>query len=107
MRRPVRLALVVVGLAVAVYGVASLTGGWLGTPPWWDVVTVIKQEDGWWPLFSPAFTHWTRTYTLPPERHRPPESVWFEGIAIVGGLGLVALGAWPRRRGPASHSGGT
>jgi hypothetical protein len=31
--RPLRLALVVVGLAAAVYGVASLTGGWLGVPP--------------------------------------------------------------------------
>jgi hypothetical protein len=33
--RPLRLALVVVGLAAVVYGTANLTGGWLGTPPWW------------------------------------------------------------------------
>jgi hypothetical protein len=31
--RPLRLALIVVGLAVAVYGIASLTGGWQGEPP--------------------------------------------------------------------------
>ena len=31
MRRPLRLA-----LAAAVYGAASLTGGWLGTPPWYE-----------------------------------------------------------------------
>src|ERR1051326_595137 len=36
MRRPLRLALGIVGLAAAVHGVASLTGGWLGTPPWWE-----------------------------------------------------------------------
>ena len=35
MTRTVRIALVVVGLAAAVYGAASLTGGWLGTPPWY------------------------------------------------------------------------
>lgn len=38
-RAPVRVVLVVLGLAVVVYGVASLTGGWLGTPPWWLVLT--------------------------------------------------------------------
>ena len=36
MNRRLRLALVVIGLALAVYGTASLSGGWLGTPPWWD-----------------------------------------------------------------------
>ena len=34
MRPAVRI--VVVGLAAATYGTASLTGGWLETPPWWD-----------------------------------------------------------------------
>ena len=29
-----RIAPVVLGLAASVYGTASLTGGWLGTPPW-------------------------------------------------------------------------
>ncbi|MBL9087618.1 MAG: hypothetical protein JNM10_10780 [Planctomycetia bacterium] len=36
MRVAARVGLVVVGIAMAVYGVASLTGGWLGTPPWWE-----------------------------------------------------------------------
>ena len=31
-----RATLAVVGLAAIVHGVASLTGGWLGTPPWWE-----------------------------------------------------------------------
>ena len=35
MSRSVRLSLVVLGLALVVYGTASLTGGWLGMPPWW------------------------------------------------------------------------
>ena len=35
MRPPlVRLAVGLVGLAVCWYGLAALTGGWLGTPPW-------------------------------------------------------------------------
>ena len=36
MRRAVRVGLVVLGAAMAVYGAASVTGGWLGTPPWWE-----------------------------------------------------------------------
>lgn len=31
-----RLSLVVLGLAAVVYGTATLTGDWLGTPPWWE-----------------------------------------------------------------------
>lgn len=36
MRRARRIGLVVPGAAMAVYGAASLTGGWLGMPPWQD-----------------------------------------------------------------------
>lgn len=36
MRPAVRIGLVVLGAAMTVYGFASLTGRWLGTPPWWD-----------------------------------------------------------------------
>lgn len=38
-RPAIRLSLVALGLAAAVYGTASLTGGWLGTPPWWKCKT--------------------------------------------------------------------
>ena len=38
MTRTLRVGLVVLGAAMAVYGAASLTGGWLGTPPWADRV---------------------------------------------------------------------
>ena len=44
MTRAVLLAPVVVGLAAAVYGAASLTGGWLGTPPWWERVESIPGD---------------------------------------------------------------
>lgn len=37
MGRAVRVGLVVLGAAMAVYSTASLTGGWLGTPPWWEI----------------------------------------------------------------------
>jgi hypothetical protein len=33
--RSARLLLAALGLAAVVYGAASLTGGWLGEPPWW------------------------------------------------------------------------
>jgi len=36
MRTAVRVGFVVLGAATAVYGAASLTGGWLGAPPWED-----------------------------------------------------------------------
>ncbi|MFO0933662.1 MAG: hypothetical protein U1E39_13270 [Planctomycetota bacterium] len=31
-----RAGLIVLGAAMAVYGAACLTGGWLGMPPWWE-----------------------------------------------------------------------
>jgi hypothetical protein len=35
---PLRRALVgALGIALVTYGVASLTGNWLGTPPWWKM----------------------------------------------------------------------
>lgn len=81
MNPALRVGLVVLGAAMAVYGAASLTGGWLGTPPWWPQV---RDPSGWF--------------------RRHPE-LWGEGrewiglsLAIVG-LALV-LAAWPRRQSP-------
>src|SRR5205814_1481769 len=34
-RSRLRVAVGVIGLAVVVYGATTLTGGWLGEPPWW------------------------------------------------------------------------
>jgi hypothetical protein len=41
----VKIALVVLGLALALYGVASLTGGWLGEPPWWKTEFERMQDE--------------------------------------------------------------
>ncbi len=68
-RRPlsVRACLIVVGLAIAGYGVASLTGGWLGEPPWWT---------SWDPL-----------------PFRPIQGrEWISGAVVAMGLGIVVLG---------------
>lgn len=45
-RTSVRVALLVVGLAAATYGIASLTGGWLGTPPWWESTSTTTKAAG-------------------------------------------------------------
>ena len=87
MRRAVRVGLVVLGAAMAVYGAAGLTGGWLGTPLWADRVHAIRSLDR--------------------EPGQAPPTAWcVESIherpaigAAVGVTGaLVAVGAWPRRR---------
>lgn len=87
MRPAARVGLVVLGTAMAVYGVASLTGGWLGTPPWAYRVHTIRSLDR-----APG---------------QPPPEAWCEegirdrpaiGTAVgIAGLALVAVGAWPRR----------
>jgi hypothetical protein len=66
--RTLRLALVVVGLAVAVYGVAALTGCWLGEPPWW-------------PQLPESWTLW----------HGESPSVVLEGRAWIG-VSVTILG---------------
>jgi hypothetical protein len=43
-RPALHLSLIALGLASVVYGTASLTGGWLGTPPWWTNPTTPRDE---------------------------------------------------------------
>jgi hypothetical protein len=75
--RFVRLALVVVGLATVFYGTASLTGGWLGTPPWNPDTSELADTD----RMVAEMTNAARS-------------------CVVGaiGLALAAFGAWPGRR---------
>ena len=88
---PYRLALVLVGLAGAVYGVASLTGERLGTPPWWRENVTGPSGPDETGRFGPSMT------MAEPRQGRE----WISGGVVAVGLGLVAVGAWPRRRRPA------
>ena len=102
--RPIRLVLVPFGLAAAVYAVASLTGGWLGAPPWWERWTPWTQIPGA-QVKRDIFT----------ERHRQngygdgdflddeylgpvPGREWISGGVTAAGLGLLAWAAWPRKQ---------
>ena len=94
-----RVGLVVPGAAVAVYGAASLTGGWLGTPPWWERDVSIAE----------FIEHrWGVELASPP---RPADRAAFlerkgrgaiSGGVVASGLALGAVGAWARRRGAVS-----
>ena len=91
MRRGVRIGFVVLGAAMAVYGGASLTGGWLGTPPWqegWVAIATVRDEP------SPQCGAYdVRVYPMP-----RTDREWMSGGVVAVGLALVAVGAWPRRR---------
>ena len=90
-----RVGLVVVGVATAVYGVASLTGWWLGTPPWWETrgtltLDSILRDDG--RVQDPSPPPAPELVTLPaPHRERT------SAIVTALGLAIAAAGAWPRR----------
>ena len=91
MPRPLRLALVALGLALAIYGASTLTGLWLGTPPWWDAaaasVAHLSEEARADLVDADLFVEW----------RRDGSSV----VVVLAGLALAVWGAWPRRRTPA------
>jgi hypothetical protein len=89
---PTRLTAVVLGLAAVLYGTASLTGGWLGTPPWWERRTSLWFDDTD-RLMPPGFYH-SPTSWVEPRSGRERIS----GGVVATGLALAAFGAWPRRR---------
>lgn len=82
MRRRVRVAAVLVGLAIGVYGMASLTGGWLGFLP--HGRQFIVSEDGTEQIDHKAV--W-----------REVDEVFFGQVWIALGVFVAASGAWPRR----------
>jgi hypothetical protein len=102
MIRPVvRIAAVVIGLAAALYGVASLTGGWLGTPPWSSRLNErVLTEDDLTHLYgdsraSPAAVRdWAMTLGVRERRW----AAWPGEVVVAAGAALAAFGAWPRRR---------
>lgn len=104
MRPAIRIALIALGLAAALYGIASLTGGWMGTPPWWNVSDrkmgriVIDDRDTM--MSNPGrltpeeeaaceFAH-----PIPPR----PDREWISVDVVVAGVAVATLGGWPRRR---------
>lgn len=96
MRRPLRLALVVGGLAGVVYGTSTLSGGWLGTPPWWDAppepeigVAIDYYVDGSDKVDLAGFVE----SPTPTSNRRE----WISGAVIAVGVGLAAWGSSPRR----------
>jgi hypothetical protein len=112
-RRHLRLALVVVGFTAAVYGVASLTGTWLGTPPWWEremssaeereaIVEDVYLRHGWAPKSREDPGRWTVVLDSLATAVAKDGRAWISGGVVAVGLGLVAFGAWPRRRRPAT-----
>lgn len=98
-RPAVVIALVVVGLSGVVYGAASLTGGWLGTPPWWEreVSTEEYIEHRWGVVLASPSPLISPDRTLSIEREGRGVT---SGAVIAVGLALAALGAWPLRRRP-------
>jgi hypothetical protein len=89
-KRAVRVGLVVLGAAMAVYGAASLTGGWLGTPPWWERTRAV------WDLASPNDLDHV-VIEVAERVPRPGRELISLGFASAG-LSLDAGRARPRRR---------
>ena len=118
MHGTIRGAAVVLGAAMAVYGAASLTGEWLGTPPWWEheptevgawdglarwAVEVGTRRDG--APAGPSLLGATLPATgsgdaVPPlPRLRVPRAgrTAISAAVTAAGLALVVVGARPRR----------
>ena len=108
MNRAARLSLVALGLVAAVYGTASLTGGWLGTPPWWehterDVASEFRER--WFGKRKGPGD--PEPYGLRMDR-RPIAEIYGSvpntgreliSVGVVAaGVVLVVVGAWSRRR---------
>jgi hypothetical protein len=76
----------VLGVAVAVYGLSSLTGMWLGEPPWWTADLGAKRigADG------------RGTYHLQVPHPRRKEA---SAAVVVLGLAMITFAAWPRSAG--------
>ncbi len=106
MVKPFRIVLVVGGLAVAIYGVASLTGGWLGTPPWWSreirsavtpSIELPSRQDTVGEDRSEVLVPYDRLDPTDLSRELRPGREWISAGVAVAGLALAAFAAWPRR----------
>jgi hypothetical protein len=89
----VRIALVVLGLALALYGIASLTGGWLGEPPWWSTRehsehNVSSRLPNGLVLESGARVRYDKVGPGPGRE-------WISAGVVVAGLALACVAGWP------------
>ena len=106
MRCSLRNALVPAGLIAVVYGTASLTGGWLGMPPWWDRISgYVTYSTGFGPVRADgtreSFCE-RRAWDVPPV-HCPRDSdAIFGGGLVLVGLVVTAFGARARRPRPSA-----
>jgi hypothetical protein len=95
--RVVRLAVACVGLAVAVYSLASLTGGWLGKPPWWwrDPADLSEHEEDELIMSTAPEAERHNDVVL---RREGRERISAILVAVGGAAAVVGLAsAWPRR----------
>ena len=98
MGRNVRIGLVVLGAAMTVYATASLTGGWLGTPPWNRPRPMELVDDD-----ELAGTHFSSFNVGPPgpggdEMAGAPDRSRGTALLLAGGIACATFGLWPRRR---------
>jgi hypothetical protein len=84
-------AVAVVALAAAVYATASLTGEWLGEPPWWSERLEVPATVT---LISPPGP--PRVVVMAIEAPREGRETISGAIAVVG-YALFAVAAWPRK----------
>lgn len=83
---------------MAIYATASLTGGWLGTPPWRRPEPIEGIVDD-----ELAGTHF-RSFDVGPAGPRRdvapngPDRSRGTALLLAAGVACVSFGLWPRRR---------
>jgi hypothetical protein len=86
-----RILVGVIGLGVAIYAGASLSGDWLSTPPWWERRVYAPVDDE---VSMPRGFYHSPTSWIEP---RPGRALISVGVGAIG-LAALAFAAWPRRR---------
>ena len=82
---------------MAIYATASLTGGWLGTPPWRRPEQIEPLDDD-----GAAGTHFGSFNVGPAGLRRGvapngPDRSRGTALLLAAGVACVSFGLWPRR----------